>query len=96
MLVGIAEEGDDFLFLARIERAGVNFAAGRLDLLDQRFELGAVAAPGEHRKPSEANFLAISLPMKSPAPITATVAFLFCKAVLPVRILQDLTAKVLL
>ena len=50
MLVGIAEEGDDLLFLARIERAGVNFTAGLLDLLDQRFELGAVAAPGEHRE----------------------------------------------
>ena len=50
MLVGIAEEGDDLLLLACIERARVNFAAGLLDLLDQRFELGAVAAPGEHRK----------------------------------------------
>jgi hypothetical protein len=27
-------------------------------------------------KPSAANFLAIALPMKSPAPITAAVAFL--------------------
>ena len=50
VLVGIAEEGDDLLLLARIERARVNFAAGLLDLLDQRFELGAVAAPGEHRE----------------------------------------------
>ena len=49
MLVGVFQERDDFLFLARIERARVNLAPGRLDLLDQRFELGAVAAPGEHR-----------------------------------------------
>ena len=28
----------------------MNFTAGRLDLLDQRFELGAVAASGEHRE----------------------------------------------
>ena len=29
--------------------------------------------------------MAISPPIKSPAPITATVVFLFCKGVLPVR-----------
>src|SRR5438045_9371104 len=39
-----------FLFFACVERARVNFAAGLLDLLDQRFELGAVAPPGEHRE----------------------------------------------
>ena len=48
MLVGITEEGSDLLFLARVERAGVDFSAGLLDLLHQRFELGAVAAAGEH------------------------------------------------
>src|SRR6478609_3186514 len=41
--------------------------------------------PANTVKPSEANFFAISLPIKSPAPITATVAFLFCKGLLPVR-----------
>src|SRR6202035_2557135 len=33
--------------------------------------------PAKMVKPSEANFLAISPPIKSPAPITATVLFLF-------------------
>ena len=42
---------------ARIERARVDFAAGRLDLLHQRFELGAVAAPGEHREPFQSKLL---------------------------------------
>ena len=50
MLVGVIEEGDDLLLLARIERAGMDLAAGRLDLLDQRLELGAVTAAGENRK----------------------------------------------
>src|SRR3954454_24434215 len=50
MLVGIVEKRDDLVFLARIERARVNFAAGLLDLLDERVELGAVAATGENRK----------------------------------------------
>src|SRR5450631_1911085 len=55
--VGVSEEGDDFLLLARIERARVDFAAGRLDFLHQRFELGAVAAPGEHREPFRSKLL---------------------------------------
>jgi hypothetical protein len=50
VLVGIAKEGDDLLFLACVERARVNFAAGLLDLLDQRLELGAITAPGKHRE----------------------------------------------
>src|SRR4051812_4066364 len=50
MLVGIAEERDDLLLLACIERACVNFPAGLLDLLDERFELGAVTAPGKYRE----------------------------------------------
>src|SRR3954454_1196490 len=50
VLVGIAEKRDDLVFLARIERARVNFAAGLLDLLDERFELGGVAASRKHRK----------------------------------------------
>src|SRR5450432_650471 len=57
MLVGVSEEGDDFLLLARIERARVDFSPRGLDLLDQRFELGAVAAPGEHREPFRSKFL---------------------------------------
>ena len=47
VLVGIVEEGDDLLFLARVERTGVDLAARGLDLLDQRRELVAVAAAGE-------------------------------------------------
>src|SRR5229473_1667446 len=50
VLVGVAKEGGDFLLLARIERARVDFSARRLDLLHQRFELGTVAAPGKHRE----------------------------------------------
>ena len=57
MLVGVVEEGDDLLFLARIERTGVDLAAGRLDLLDQRLELGAVAAAGKDRKAFGGKFL---------------------------------------
>jgi hypothetical protein len=48
MLVGVAEEGGNLLFLARVERAGVDFSTSLLDLLYQRFELGAVAATGKH------------------------------------------------
>src|SRR6267154_2047076 len=47
--------------------------------------LAPLRRPANTVNPSAANFLAISPPIKSPAPITATVAFLFCKAVLPVR-----------
>ena len=50
MLVGVVEEGGDFLLLARIERTAVDFSARRLDFLHQRLELLAVTAPGEHRK----------------------------------------------
>ena len=57
VLVGIAKEGDDLLFLAGVERARVDFAAGLLDLLDQRFELGAVATPGEYREALGSKFL---------------------------------------
>ena len=44
MLVGVVEEGGDLLLLARVERTGMDLAAGRLDLLDQRRELVAVTA----------------------------------------------------
>jgi len=50
MLIRIAKEGNNLLLLARIEGACVDFASGFLDFLDQRLKLGAVAAPGEHRK----------------------------------------------
>src|SRR4051812_38184508 len=57
VLVGVAEKRDDLVFLARIERARVNFAAGLFDLLDERFELGAVAASREPRSPRRRTFL---------------------------------------
>src|SRR6202011_1463326 len=50
VLVGVVEEGDDFLLLARVERTGMDLAAGGLDLPDQWLELGAVTAAGEDRK----------------------------------------------
>src|SRR5216684_2571890 len=50
MLIGVVEEGDDLLLLARIERAGMDLAAASLDVLDQRRELVAVAPAGEYRK----------------------------------------------
>jgi hypothetical protein len=83
VLVGIAEEGDDLLFLARIERARVDLAAGASISLTSGASLSPLRRPANTVNPSEPNFFAISLPMKSPAPITATVAFRFCKAVLP-------------
>src|SRR5712671_645143 len=50
VFVGVPQEGDDFLLLARIQRARVDLSPGRLDLLHQRFQLGAVAAAGEYRE----------------------------------------------
>src|SRR3954468_17865707 len=50
VLVGVVQEGDDLLLLARVERTCVNLAAGGLDLLDQRRQLVAVAAAGEDSK----------------------------------------------
>jgi len=47
MFVGIVEEGDDLLFLTRVERSGMDLAASGLDFLDQRRELVAVTAAGE-------------------------------------------------
>jgi len=63
MLVGVIEEGRDLLLLPRVERARDNRPAGRLDLLDQGFELGAVARPANTVNPSAANFFAISAPI---------------------------------
>jgi hypothetical protein len=50
MLVGVGEERHDFLFLARIERAGHDPAAGTFDVRDQRCELVAVATSREDRE----------------------------------------------
>ena len=50
MLVGIAEERDNLVFLTCIERARLNFSACFLNLLHQRLEFGAIPAPGEYRK----------------------------------------------
>ena len=70
-------KADDLLLLARIERARRTPSARRFDLADQRRQLLAFRRPAKTVKPSAANFLAISPPMKSPAPTTAAVAFRF-------------------
>ncbi|MGY4446560.1 hypothetical protein ACVWZR_001220 [Bradyrhizobium sp. i1.3.1] len=57
MLVGVIEEGDDLLLFACIERARVNLAAGGLDVLHQRRQLVAVAAPGKDRETFRGKFL---------------------------------------
>src|SRR5262249_51879844 len=57
VLVGIVEKGDDFLFFPRVQRPGVDLAAGRLDFLDERFKLGAVATPSENGKAFGSEFL---------------------------------------
>ena len=54
--VGLLQEGGDVLFLARIERAAEDPAAGRLDLGDQRRQLVAVAAAGEDGEPFGGEF----------------------------------------
>src|SRR5829696_8100468 len=74
------------------ERAWISPPAFSISLTSGS-SLAPLRRPANTVKPSEANFLAISPPIKSPAPITATVAFLFCKGVLPVR-LDKLFAKV--
>jgi hypothetical protein len=50
MLVGVGEERNDFLFLARIERARHDPATGTFDVRDQRRELVAVATSREDRE----------------------------------------------
>jgi hypothetical protein len=47
VLVGVFEEGGDFLFLPSVERAGIDFAAVGFDLLGQGRELLAVTAASE-------------------------------------------------
>jgi hypothetical protein len=87
VLVGVIQEGDDLLLLARIERTGVDFAASGLDLLDQRRQLVAVAAAGEDGKALGGKLLGDLA--------TATVAFRFCKSLLPIR-LGSLCARLFL
>jgi len=86
VLVGVIEEGCDLLLLARVERTAVDLAAGGLDLLDQRRQLVAVAAACEDGKALGSKLLG------DLAPITAAVAFRFCKGLLQVR-LDPLCAK---
>ena len=57
----------------------MDLAARGFDFLDQRRQLVAVAPAGEDREAFGGKFLGDLEPMKSPAPITAAVAFLFCK-----------------
>ena len=74
LAVSLLQEGGDILFLARIEWTAEGPPAGLLDVGNQGRELVAVAAAGKTVNPSAANLRAIAAPMKSPAPITATVA----------------------
>src|SRR5712671_6557741 len=69
---------------ASSERAWISPPAASISFTSGS-SLAPLRRPANTVKPSEANFLAISPPIKSPAPITATVPFLFCKGVLPVR-----------
>ena len=79
MRVGLAHEGGDVVFLARVQPARDERAAGGFDLLDQRRELVAVAPAGEDGEALGGERLAIAAPMKSPAPITAAVALRLVK-----------------
>ena len=57
MPVRIVEKRDDLVFLARVQRTRMDLAALGLDVLYQRLELGAVAAPCEDREPFGRKFL---------------------------------------
>src|SRR5262249_30011221 len=57
VLVRFAEKGGDSLLVARIQRARVDLAGRRFDLLDQRLELGAVATSSENRETFGGEFL---------------------------------------
>src|SRR5581483_5857316 len=50
MLVCIVQEGDDLVFLASVERTGVNLSTGSLDVLDEGSQLFAVTTAGEDRE----------------------------------------------
>src|SRR5262245_37504978 len=69
-------------FRASSERAWISPPAASISLT-RGASFSPLRRPAKMVKPSAANFLAISPPMKSPAPITATVLFVFCKDVLP-------------
>jgi hypothetical protein len=72
-----AQEGGDIVLLARIERTGEAASALRLDRVHQRRNsFLPLRRPANTVNPSAANLRAIAPPMKSPAPMTATVAFL--------------------
>src|SRR5216684_7960124 len=62
---------------ASSERAWISPPAASISFTSGS-SLAPLRRPAKIVKPSEANFLAISPPMKSPAPMTATVAFFFC------------------
>jgi hypothetical protein len=66
---------------ASSERAWISPPAASISLTSGS-SLAPLRRPAKMVKPSEANYLAISPPIKSPAPITATVLFLFCKGLL--------------
>ena len=53
----IMEEGDDLIFLPRIERTADDFSAAGLNLRNQRRELVSISASGENRKTFGRKFL---------------------------------------
>ena len=73
---------------ASSERAWISPPAASISLTSGS-SLAPLRRPAKTVNPSEANFLAISPPIKSPAPMTATVAFLFCMGLL--RLLGELS-----
>jgi hypothetical protein len=81
MFVGIAQEGNDFIFFSRVQCPFKHGSACRLGFLDQRCQLVTLTTTDEDGKAFRCEFFAISPPIKSPAPITATVAFFFCMAI---------------
>src|SRR6202140_2681011 len=67
VLVGVAQEGPHLVLLSRVERPAEHFAARRLDLLDQRRELLALAASDKDRKTFGSKFLRNLTTDKTPA-----------------------------
>src|SRR5260221_316204 len=57
VLVGIVEESRDLVLLPCVQRARDDRSAGRLDLLDQWLQLGAVAPAGEYGETFGREFL---------------------------------------
>src|ERR1700730_18623533 len=66
---------------ASSERAWISPPAASISLTSGA-SFSPLRRPAKMVKPSEANFLTISAPIKSPAPITATVPFLFSRGLL--------------